>query len=747
LDPAERIARRRAGRPHGVALLATGEADKRVRCAQDLLRSPVGAGQRFRHVLARPRRVQPLLERADPVFRPELAEKATRPRAPDDLFRRDRRRGGVPRKFEQLVLHDLHRLAQRPRARAPYVDAIADRVGQDVQIRDAAGARELVDGVLRRVAVIVADNGEAVLVRLRVELLRGDLARLEALPAPIEPEIEVVVEGEPRRLAQRLGDRVEGLIAAGDPERGGAAPLDLERLVTDLDALLAAERGLDRAARRRRINRHVALRELLHDGAELGVLLGQPPDLRLLALGNQPAAWAHEEEAARAGGALLGEPEPDGLRHIHQAGQNRPRHRHLRPLFGHAGGLRALLLEPPAPAPLDLPDDGIDVLAERLADNRVDPLLERDQPVQLARDGLNVLARDVVTNRDGRPRLVGVELGEPRDVGARVLLERRLLDRRDVLLDRPTPVFLGQRGRCGLGLRLRHRLPLGRRCGGCRLGLDGRSGRLRLRSGRGRGLRCGLWRRLGRWGGRRLGLRLRPDRARADDRPGEAAESIDGREAALDLAVPRRNRPRGPAGAAHVVVAPAVYVRLAGHPRARRLAQRVGDLGLDHGGRRRLRGGCGRGLGRGRGWALLRRARLGLRSGRWRRRGLLRRGARLLRRLLRGLRGLLRGFGRRGRRGGGLGRGLCLRLRRDLRLRLRRLDRRLARRCGLHRRRAEHDIGNTADGGAERACGEQALAELLERGRVPRGEVLHRVRPRLLRRLRRALGERAGDEP
>src|SRR5690606_17679621 len=154
-----------------------------------------------------------------------------------------------------------------------------------------------------RVAVIVADKGEAVLVRLRVELLRGDLARLEALPAPIEPEIEVVVEGEPRRLAQRLGDRVEGLIAAGDPERGGAAPLDLERLVTDLDALLAAERGLDRAARRRRINRHVALRELLHDGAELGVLLGQPPDLRLLALGNQPAAWAHEEEAARAGGA------------------------------------------------------------------------------------------------------------------------------------------------------------------------------------------------------------------------------------------------------------------------------------------------------------------------------------------------------------------------------------------------------------------------------------------------------------
>src|SRR5690606_11709453 len=271
--------------------------------------------------------------------------------------------------------------------------------------------------------------------------------------------------------------------------------------------------------------------------------------------------------------------------------------------------------------------------------------------------------------------------------------------------------------------------------------------RLRLRSGRGRGLRCGLWRRLGRWGGRRLGLRLRLDRARADDRLGEAAKIIDGREAALGLAVPRRNRPRGPAGAAHVVVAPAVYVRLAGHPRARRLAQRVGDLGLDHGGRRRLRGGCGRWLGRGRGWALLRRARLSLRSGRWRRRGLLRRGARLLRRLLRGLRGLLRGFGRRGRRGGGLGRGLCLRLRRDLRLCLRRLDLRLARRCGLPRRRAEHDIGNTADGGAERACGEQALAELLERGRVPRGEVLHRVRPRLLRRLRRALGERAGDEP
>src|SRR5690606_28768158 len=124
LDPAERIARRRAGRPHGVALLATGEADKRVRGAQDLLRSPVGAGQRFRHVLARPRRGQPLLERADPVFRPELAEKATRPRALDDLVRRDRRHADVPRTFEQRVPHDLHRLAQRPRARAPHVDAL-----------------------------------------------------------------------------------------------------------------------------------------------------------------------------------------------------------------------------------------------------------------------------------------------------------------------------------------------------------------------------------------------------------------------------------------------------------------------------------------------------------------------------------------------------------------------------------------------------------------------------------------------
>src|SRR5690606_1003582 len=41
LDPAERIARRRAGRPHGVALLATGEADKHVRGAQPARPAPL----------------------------------------------------------------------------------------------------------------------------------------------------------------------------------------------------------------------------------------------------------------------------------------------------------------------------------------------------------------------------------------------------------------------------------------------------------------------------------------------------------------------------------------------------------------------------------------------------------------------------------------------------------------------------------------------------------------------------------